>query len=93
MEKDPKITAKKIIQDLNEQDINISISTLRRTLKTQAIQGCRPKKTPLFNKKHVKARLQFANEHINKDSTFWASVLWSYETKIELFGYMNVSFV
>ncbi|KAF2344343.1 Homeobox domain-like [Trinorchestia longiramus] len=37
-------------------------------------------------KRHVKARLKYANDHLNKPATFWNSVLWSDETKIELFG-------
>ncbi|KAI4871427.1 hypothetical protein NFI96_013053 [Prochilodus magdalenae] len=35
---------------------------------------------------HVQARLKFANEHINDSERDWEKVLWSDETKIELFG-------
>ena len=34
-----------------------------------------------------KGRLRFATAHGDKDCTFWSNVLWSDETKIELFGH------
>uniref|UniRef100_A0AAZ3QW21 Transposase n=1 Tax=Oncorhynchus tshawytscha TaxID=74940 RepID=A0AAZ3QW21_ONCTS len=39
------------------------------------------------------ARLQFATAHGDKDQTFWRNVLWSDETKIELFGHNNHRYV
>jgi hypothetical protein len=35
---------------------------------------------------HLKNRLKFARENLDKSSCYWSSVLWSDETKIELFG-------
>uniref|UniRef100_A0A3B4UQ54 Tc1-like transposase DDE domain-containing protein n=1 Tax=Seriola dumerili TaxID=41447 RepID=A0A3B4UQ54_SERDU len=43
--------------------------------------------------RHTKARLAFANDHLDKEEDFWSSVLWSDETKIELFGHNDVSFI
>ncbi len=40
------------------------------------------RKVPLLNKTHVQARLKFANDSEEN----WVKVLWSDETKIELFG-------
>ncbi|KAI4873138.1 hypothetical protein NFI96_031583 [Prochilodus magdalenae] len=40
--------------------------------------------------RHTKARLTFANAHLDKEEDFWCSVLWSDETKIELFGHNDV---
>ncbi|CAJ0951270.1 unnamed protein product [Ranitomeya imitator] len=36
--------------------------------------------------RHVKARLQFAHDHLEDSETDWFKVLWSDETKIEIFG-------
>ncbi|KAF2343723.1 hypothetical protein FHG87_025521 [Trinorchestia longiramus] len=36
--------------------------------------------------RNVKARLKYAKDHLKKPAAFWNSVLWSDETKIELFG-------
>ncbi|CAJ0941215.1 unnamed protein product [Ranitomeya imitator] len=35
---------------------------------------------------HVRARLKFAREHLDDPEEFWENVLWSDETKLELFG-------
>ncbi|CAJ0963248.1 unnamed protein product [Ranitomeya imitator] len=46
----------------------------------------RARKVPLLSKRHVKARLQFAHDHLEDSETDWFQVLWSDETKIEIFG-------
>ena len=35
---------------------------------------------------HVQARLKFAKEHLDDPEEVWEKVMWSDETKIELFG-------
>ena len=40
-----------------------------------------------------KSRLRFATAHGDKDCTFWRNVLWSDETKIELFGHNDHYYV
>ncbi|KAF2350271.1 hypothetical protein FHG87_018974 [Trinorchestia longiramus] len=45
-----------------------------------------PRRTLLLQKRHVNARLKYVNDHLNKPAAFWILVLWSDETKIELFG-------
>ena len=43
--------------------------------------------------RHTKARLAFAQSHLNKDEYIWSSVLWLDETKMKLFGHRDVAFV
>ena len=38
-------------------------------------------------KQHRDARLKFARQHKEKENSFWKCVLWTDETKIELFGH------
>ncbi|KAG2458113.1 TCB1 transposase, partial [Polypterus senegalus] len=39
-----------------------------------------------FSPKNIAARLQFAKDHVDKPEGYWKNVLWTDETKIELFG-------
>ena len=43
--------------------------------------------------RQIKARLVLAKAHLDKDPSCWSSVLWSDETKMELFGHRDVAFV
>ena len=44
-----------------------------------------PARSPC-SRRHVQARLKGANEHLNDSEKAWEKVMWSDETKIELFG-------
>jgi len=44
-----------------------------------------PKK-PMLSIKNVKKRLQFAREHIQKGPNFWNMIVWSDESKFNVFG-------
>ena len=71
----------------------VSISTVKRVLYRHNLKGCSARKKPLLQNRHKKARLQFATAHGDKDLTFWRNVLWSDETKIELFGHNDRRYV
>ncbi len=64
----------------------VSAQTIRRILHQIGLHGCRPRRKPLLKMMHKKARKQFAEDKQTKDMDYWNYVLWSDETKINLFG-------
>ncbi|KAK3534964.1 hypothetical protein QTP70_002042 [Hemibagrus guttatus] len=77
VKKNPRITTKAILMNLGSAGDDISRQTVQRTLYTA---GRRPRRTPLLQIRHTKARLTFANAHLDKEEDFWSSALWSDET-------------
>ncbi len=70
----------------SQTGVPISHDTIQRTLQRNGMHGCRPQKKPLLKPRHKKARLEFARAHADKDEDYWDSILWSDETKINVFG-------
>ncbi len=49
--------------------------------------GRKVRRKPLLTSRHKAARLEYAKEHVNKPNEFWNMIMWSDETKVELFGH------
>lgn len=78
-----KITIKQVKENLN---LNCSFTTIRRRLHGGGYWGRIARRTPCLTEKHKAARLKFAKDHIDKNEDFWSKVIWSDESKFELFG-------
>ena len=89
----PRTTTKALRETLDRAGTKVSRSTIERVLHKGGLHGRRPRKTPLLREKHLKARLAFARGHLKQDPSFWSTILWSDETKLELFGHMDVEYV
>lgn len=82
----PRTTRKELREDLMAVGTLVSVNTISNVLHRNGLHSRRARKVPLLSKRHVKARLQFAHDHLEDSETDWFKVLWSDETKIEIFG-------
>ncbi|KAL0181863.1 hypothetical protein M9458_021238, partial [Cirrhinus mrigala] len=64
----------------------VSAQTIRCTLQQVGLHWRYPRRKPLQKLAYKKARKQFAEDNLSKSMNYWNHVLWSDETKINLFG-------
>lgn len=93
VEQYPRTTLGEIQDDLANEGLKVSKDTISRTIRTAGLQARRPRRTPFLKPRHAKTRLKYAKDHLDKDESFWQSILWSDETKIELFSHNHVQTV
>lgn len=83
---DPFKSSRDIVKEISE---NVSSRTVRRRLGEANLFGRSARKVPLLSKLNIKQRLKFAESHetwINDRASKWRNILWTDETKINLFG-------
>uniref|UniRef100_A0A8C7TU33 Transposase Tc1-like domain-containing protein n=1 Tax=Oncorhynchus mykiss TaxID=8022 RepID=A0A8C7TU33_ONCMY len=82
----PRTTRQDLVNDLKRAGTTVSKKTVSNTLHRHGLKSCSARKVPLLKPAHVQARLKFANDHLDDPEEEWEKVMWSDETKIELFG-------
>ena len=68
----------------------MSERSARRLLHKIGYRGCIAKKKPLLSPANVENRLQWGSEMITRSPSFWTNVIFSDESKFELFGEKRV---
>ena len=71
---------------LHKRSLLVTKRTISNKLHHEGLKSCWACKVPLLKKAHVQAHLKFAKEHLDDPEEAWEKVMWSDETKIELFG-------
>uniref|UniRef100_A0A8C4TMR8 Transposase n=1 Tax=Erpetoichthys calabaricus TaxID=27687 RepID=A0A8C4TMR8_ERPCA len=82
----PRTTREELVNDMKRAGTTVSKVTVGRTLCRHGFKSRIARKVPLLKSSHVQARLKFANDHLDDPEEAWEKVMWSDETKIELFG-------
>ncbi len=77
-----RTTREDLVNDLKAAGTIFTKKTIGNTLRHEGLKSCSACKVPLLKKAHVQAHLKFANDSEEN----WVKVLWSDETKIQLFG-------
>ncbi|XP_057673496.1 ras-related protein Rab-40C isoform X1 [Corythoichthys intestinalis] len=84
--KNPRTTQGDLVNDLQRAGTTVTKATISNTLRRQGLKSCTARRVPLLKKVNVHARLRFAREHLDDPEEDWENMLWSDETRIELFG-------
>lgn len=58
----------------------------RRILRENDFHGRIPRKKPFISKINKQKKLNFAKKYVNKDEDFWKRVIFSDESKFNIFG-------
>jgi hypothetical protein len=89
----PHITAKDLLFDLAHTGDEVSLFTIRHTLRSNGLYARTPCHTSLLTEVlytvHKRNRSNYAKSNLNKPLEIWQSILWTNRTKIELFGKMD----
>jgi len=81
--KEPKITSRSIVEMTN---LPICDRTVRRRLRENGLKNTFAAKRPFISLTNKRKRLNFAKKFINNPLNYWKTVLWSDESKFEIFG-------
>lgn len=83
IKKDPFVTIRALREKLS---LSISDRTVRRRIAEHGLKSHFARKRPFISRVNKEKRLRFARNHINKPLEFWKRVVWSDESKFELFN-------
>lgn len=79
------IVTSRVIRE--NMQLNISERTVRRRLREAGLRNSFAVRRPLIRKANKIKRLEFAKKYADKPVDFWKKVLWSDESKFDLFGH------
>ncbi|KAL0152022.1 hypothetical protein M9458_052667 [Cirrhinus mrigala] len=91
--KNSRVTARQLQDDMMKAGTSASVATIRRALNNQGLHGRTPRRTPLLTSRSIRSQLEYARRNLDKTTEFWETVLWTDETKLELFGHMDQRYV
>lgn len=80
-------TAPEIREELNStRQKPVSVTTVQRRLREKGLKGCVAARKPLLRKQNKLKRYQWGNKHKNWSVEQWLKVLFTDESKFEIFG-------
>ncbi|GFT24054.1 transposable element Tcb1 transposase [Trichonephila clavipes] len=70
---------------LSSCNVSVSAQTVRNVLHSAGLKARTPRKKPYISEVNRKRRLEFAMKYKNKPMDFWKRVIFSDESKFEIF--------
>lgn len=90
----PRLTGPQITARYNSTaEVKIGITTVNRRLRDGGLYGRRPSRKPFISIKNRRARINFAKKYASWTSKEWAKILWSDESKFNLFSSDGIQYV
>lgn len=86
VKKNPRTTRKELVEEMSSIGVNVTRQTVTNTLRSEGLRKYQARRVPLLKKSHLEARKKFAADMLKKEDSYFDKILWSDETKIELFG-------
>ena len=87
VDEDPRKSAADVANKVKEVcAVNVSTTTIKRTLNKTGLYGRGPHRKPILKSRRKEANLMFSQKNKDKKSMFQDDLLWSEETKINQFG-------
>ncbi|KAG2467933.1 TCB1 transposase, partial [Polypterus senegalus] len=86
MTKNPIVTLSELQRSSVERGEPPRRTTITVAIHQSGLYGRVARRKPLLSKRHMAAHLEFAKRHLKYSQTMRNKILWSDETKIELFG-------
>ena len=87
------VTLEELQRSTAEVGESVHRTTISRVLHKSGLYGRMARRKPLLKVNHKKSHLEFAASHVGDTANMWKKVLWSDETKIELFGLIAKRYV
>ncbi|GBM78494.1 hypothetical protein AVEN_266020-1 [Araneus ventricosus] len=85
--KNPKLSAVKLTTELEKRfAIKVSPETTRRIIRSYGYNNRVARRKCFINERTRKVRLDFAKSMVDKDVSFWESVIFVDESKFNIFG-------
>ena len=87
VDKEPTLSCRKIAGILKDNhQVEVTRETVRKYISEFGYRACIRRKKPLISKKNRKARLEFARKYLDEPPEFWERVLFTDESKYNIFG-------
>jgi len=87
VQNNPKLTSRELQHEVKSHFYKtVSYSTIRRIINKSGYMSCVARKKTYISKINLEKWVQFANDNISKPPEFWKSIIFSYESKIYIFG-------